>query len=58
MKNFTQFAMDIYMQKFPDIKFWITAKKENTGSAGLAKALGFEVSKKESDSDSMVMIKS
>ncbi|OGI62947.1 hypothetical protein A2818_00295 [Candidatus Nomurabacteria bacterium RIFCSPHIGHO2_01_FULL_40_12] len=57
MKDFTKFAMDIYMSKFPDIKFWINAKKENTGSIRLAEYLGFKVSEKYSDSISIVMVK-
>lgn len=49
MKDFTKFAMDIYMQKFPNIKLWISAKKENAGSVKLATVLGFKIDKQKSN---------
>ncbi len=57
MKDFCSFAFDIYLTKFSNIKFWITAKKENTGSIKLAENLGFKISEKYSDGASVVMVK-
>ncbi len=44
MKDFTKFAMNIYEEKISNVKFWIAVKKENAGSIGLAKILGFQES--------------
>ena len=57
MKNFTKFAVDLYVKSVPDVKLWVAFKKENTGSAKLATSLGFEISEEASDNVSLVMIK-
>src|SRR3989338_2951915 len=57
MKNFTAFAMDFYREKISGVKFWAVLKKENTGSAGLASSLGFQILPEKSDDASIVMIK-
>lgn len=54
MKIFTDFTMDVYLQKFPDIKFWITVKKENAGSVKLAEGLGFAADKEKSQRESEI----
>lgn len=53
MKDFTKFAFDVYMEKFPGVKFWITAKKENTGSANLASHLGFKIDEEKSKEETL-----
>lgn len=53
MKGFTKFAMDVYTQKFPNIKFWITAQKENKGSVRLATDLGFEIDQEKSEKETL-----
>lgn len=57
MKNFIQFAMDIYIKKVPDIKIWAVLKRENVGSAKLAANLGFYLSEEYSDDIVLVMIR-
>lgn len=58
MKEFTKFAMNIYSKNIPNIKLWITVKKENAGSVGLATFLGFqELEKLSSGNISSIMIK-
>ena len=58
MKEFTKFAMDIYTKNVPDMKFWISVKKDNLGSIRLGKFLGFLKSEKISSSNiSFIMIK-
>ena len=57
MRNFTKFAMDIYIKNIPNAKFWLKIKKENIGSLGLATSLGFEVREEASNGVSLVMVK-
>lgn len=57
MKEFTKFAMDIYMKNIPNIKLWINIKKENIGSIGLAKFLGFKELENSAFNSSIIMIK-
>lgn len=57
MKNFTKFAMDTYVKNIPDIKMWITVKRENAGSIGLATFLGFQTSKEDSSDISLTMLR-
>lgn len=57
MKEFARFVMDIYAKNTPDIKFWITVKKENAGSIGFAKALGFLELSEASNDTSLIMVK-
>ena len=56
MKDFVNFAMDIYKKNLPnDVKFWVRIKKGNTGSLRLAKNLGFQISEEFSDDVSIVL---
>ncbi|OGI45569.1 hypothetical protein A2121_03225 [Candidatus Nomurabacteria bacterium GWB1_40_6] len=57
MKNFTQFAIDVYTRNFPDITIWCAIKRGNAGSSNLATTLGFQISEETSDDASLVMIK-
>jgi hypothetical protein len=57
MRNFAKFAMDIYIKNFPDIKFWITTRRENIGSAKLATSLDFQILEEASNNASLVMVK-
>lgn len=57
MKNFTQFAMDVYKKSVPDAKIWTTIKRNNFGSAQLAVNLDFEILDEVSDDLSLVMVK-
>jgi len=59
MKEFTKFAMDVYVQKTPNVKFWIATEKENIGSVELAKFLGFQELKttSESNTNRLIMVK-
>ena len=57
MRNFTQFAMEIYRKSFPDAKFWIALKRDNKGSAQLAVNLDFEVLEEASDDVKVVMVR-
>jgi hypothetical protein len=57
MKSFGNFAIDVYLKHFPDVKLWITAKKENTGSLSLAEALGFRKIKSIREEGFFEMIK-
>jgi len=57
MKDFTKFAMDIYVKNVPNIKLWISVKKGNTGSIGLAQALGFQKLQETSTDASLSMVK-
>lgn len=57
MKEFGKFVMKIYTENMPNVKFWITVKKENAGSIGFAQMLGFEELPEESDSNSCIMVK-
>jgi len=57
MKDFTKFAMDAYVKSVPNIKFWIKVKKDNTGSIGLAQALGFQKLQETSPGASLLMVK-
>ena len=58
MKEFTKFAINVYSKNIPNIKFWIIVKKENAGSVGLAKFLGFqELEKLSFGNISSIMIK-
>lgn len=57
MKEFTKFVMDIYIKTVPNIKFWITVKKENTGSVGFAQTLGFKELQGASNEFSLIMVK-
>ena len=56
MKVFTQFSIDFYKTKFPDIKLWISAEKDNVSSIRLAENLGFTIYTEASDSHSIVMV--
>lgn len=57
MKDFSKFALDVYLEHFPNINIWITAKRENAGSVRLAEALGFKTSDEKSNETSLVMIR-
>jgi hypothetical protein len=61
MKNFIDFATDIYMQNVKNteqnINLWVAIKRGNTASSGLASALGFQVLEEASDEVSLIMIK-
>jgi len=61
MKEFSKYTFDFYLKYFPDARFWITAKKENSGSIGLASYLGFKVDEEKSKmyekDDALFMIK-
>jgi hypothetical protein len=41
MKNFSKFVLDYYIEHTPNTNLWVKIKKENSGSLGLAKYLGF-----------------
>lgn len=43
MKDFGNFAMNAYLKKFPQAKFWVQIRKENTGSLSFAKNLDFNL---------------
>ncbi len=48
MKDFAKFTLDFYLQSFTNIKFWISARKENTGSIKLAEFLDFKTDEEKS----------
>ncbi len=64
MKDFAKFTTDFYIEHFPNIKFWITARKDNAGSIKLAEFLGFVLNEEKSkeasiheNRESVVMVK-
>ncbi len=59
MKDFSKFAMKIYSEKYPGVRYWVGVNPENKASIGLASSLGFSVSEENSDRSGgwLVMIK-
>jgi len=49
MGNFTKFAMEIYKERFPNIKFWSGVDVRNKGIVKLLTNLGFETNEESSD---------
>lgn len=57
IKDFSNFAIDFYLEHFSNINLWAAIKKENTGSQELAAYLGFKILKEKSNDVSVVMIR-
>jgi RimJ/RimL family protein N-acetyltransferase len=59
MSNFTKFVMEIYKEKFPNIRFWGGVDARNKGIVKLMSNLGFSVDEVNSDlaENWLVMIK-
>ncbi|MEK7190349.1 MAG: hypothetical protein AAB661_01130 [Patescibacteria group bacterium] len=59
MRNFAQFAMDIYKKQFPDIMFWAGVDDRNKAVRKLLAELNFEIDEENSDlaSNWLVMVK-
>lgn len=49
MKDFTQFAMEVYKKQFPGIGFWAGMDNRNTATIMLSTKLGFEIDLENSD---------
>ncbi len=53
MKNFTKFAIGLYLNQTPNAKIWAIIKSGNEGSAGFATSLGFKKLKEGMDNSSI-----
>lgn len=59
MKDFMKFAIKIYSENRPGLRYWLGVKPENAASIALASSLGFTISEENSDrtAESLIMIK-
>ncbi|MDO8664827.1 MAG: GNAT family N-acetyltransferase [Candidatus Liptonbacteria bacterium] len=59
MKDFSKFAMKIYSDNRPGIRYWAAINPENKASVAIASSLGLIISEKNSDraTGSLIMIK-
>ncbi len=57
MRDFINFTMNFYMNKFPHTPLWVAIKKGNAKSFSLAERLGFKIDESLSDEYSVIMQK-